>query len=153
VPSDEVNDLVKNCFEAYRVAIMFADPYRWQDYLDAWSALFPDKIVEFPTNVETKMDKAIERFTTSHANNELCHDGSAILTSHVKNAVIVKGSRKKPRPGEEEIIATHYLKMAKRGNGMLIDAGVAAVLAYEARAYSIEKGLEETPVEAWGFYR
>lgn len=145
VPSPEVDRAVKDAFEAYDVGYMFADPYRWQDYLDAFSALWPDKVVEFPTNQEQRMDKAIERFTTSFAEGAIRHAESDALTRHMKNAVLVKGSRKKPRPGEEETIATHYLKMAKRGNGLLIDAAVAAVLAYAARGQAIEDGVFKRP--------
>jgi hypothetical protein len=145
VPSVEVDQVLKDTFGAYRVAVMFADPYRWQDYLDAWSARWPDRVVEFPTNVEQRMDKAIERFTTSFAANEITHDGSETLAKHCKNAVIVKGGRKKPRPGEEQELTKYYLKLAKRGDGMLIDAAVAAVLAHEARGHAIEHGLVPKP--------
>ena len=154
VPTVEVDKELDQVFGAYRVAVMFADPYRWQDYLDAWAARWPDRIVEFPTNVEQRMDKAIERFTTAFSGGEIDHDGSETLTAHAKNAVIVKGSRKKPRPGEEELITTHYLKMAKRGPGFLIDGAVAAVLAHEARAHAIEAGAanEKPEVEPWGVF-
>lgn len=138
VPSAEVDKHLGEVFGAYQVAVMFADPWRWQDYLDAWSARWPDRIVEFPTNSEQRMDRAIERFTTAFGNGEIAHDGNPVFTRHVKNAVLVKGSRKKPRPGEETALATHYLKMAKRGDGQLIDGAVAAVLAHEARAYAVE---------------
>jgi hypothetical protein len=141
VPSAEVDKHLGEVFGAYSVAVMFADPWRWQDYLDAWSARWPDQIVEFPTNSEQRMDRAIERFTTAFGNGEISHDGNPVFTRHVKNAVIVKGARKKPRPGEETALATHYLKMAKRGDGQLIDGAVAAVLAHEARAYAIEHDL------------
>ena len=148
VPTVEVDQAVKDAFGAYEVALMYADPYRWQDYLDTWASLFPDRVVEFPTNVEQRMDKAIERFTTSFAAGELTHDGSETLGRHCKNAVLVKGSRKKPRPGEDETLQTYYLKMAKRGDGMLIDCAVAAVLAYAARGQAIEDGaLVEEPVQ------
>lgn len=139
VPAAEVDRVVRDVFEAYKVVYLFADPYRWQDYLDRWAAAFPDRVVEFPTNVEQRMDKAIERFTTSFAEGGITHDGSAQLARHVRNAVLVKGSRKKPRPGED-MIATHYLKMAPRGDGMLIDLAVAAVLAHHARGQAIEDG-------------
>jgi len=145
VPTAEVDAAVANAFEAYKVAVMFADPYRWQDYLDKWSGKWPDRVVEFPTNVEQRMDKAIERFTTAFAGDEIDNDGDELLTTHCKDAVIVKGSKKKPRPGEEELIATHYLKMAKRAHGTLIDGGVAAVLAHEARAHAIEHDMQPPP--------
>jgi hypothetical protein len=110
VPPVDVDQVVRDTFGAYEVAVMFADPYRWQDYPDRWEAEWPDRIIEFPTNVEQRTDKAIERFTTAHANFEIAHDGATQLTQHVKDAVLVKGSRKKPRPGEDELIATHYMK-------------------------------------------
>ena len=138
VPSAEVDQVVTEAFGAYRVAFLFADPYRWQDYLDRWSQKWPDRIVEFPTNVEQRMDRAIERFTTSFAGGEIVHDAGEVLTRHAKNAVLVKGSRKKARPGDEVALASHYLKLAKRGDGMRIDAAVAAVLAWEARGKAIE---------------
>lgn len=151
-PSTDVDQAVRDVFGAYQVAVMFADPYRWQDYLDTWSAAFPDRVVEFPTNVEQRMDKAIERFTTAFTGGEITHDGDPVLSEHVKNAVLVKGSRKKSRPGEDETLTTHYLKMAKRGDGMLIDGAVAAVLAHTARAHAIEHSLQTTPTEVWGFF-
>lgn len=142
VPSADVDRKVRDVFGAYLVSVLFGDPYRWQDYMDAWARDFgADRVVEFPTNQEQRMDRAIERYTTAFNNLEITHDGSPVFTRHVKNAVLVKGSRKKPRPGEEDGLARYYLKMAKRGDGLLIDAAVAAVLAHEARAWAIEHDL------------
>jgi hypothetical protein len=154
VPSAEVDQVVRDTFEAYDVVMMFADPYRWQDYLDAWSGLWPKRVVEFPTNVERRMDSAIERFTTAFGSGQIRHDGAELLTKHCKNAVLVKGSRKRERPGEDEDIAQYYLKMAKRGGGQLIDAAVAAVLAYAARGQAVEDGalVEDPEVEAWAVW-
>lgn len=154
IPTVEVDQVLRDTFGAYDVTLLFADPYRWQDYLDAWEAAFPDRIVEFPTNVEQRFDRAIERFTTAFAAGEITHDGDPVFTRHVKNAVLVKGSRKKPRPGEDELLATHYMKMAKRGDGLWIDAAVATVLAHEAGSHAIEQGLDKTAesVEPFAFY-
>jgi len=153
VPGADVDRLVRDVFEAYRVAYLFADPYRWQDYLDRWAADFPEKIVEFPTNVEQRMDRAIERFITSFAEGEITHDRSPQLARHANNAVLVKGSRKKARPGEEDTIQTHYLKLAKRGDGMLIDLAVAAVLAHHARGQAIEDGFLAPPPQFFAAWR
>lgn len=146
VPRPEVDKALRDTFEAYDVVLMFADPYRWQDYLDTWAGQWPGKVVEFPTNVETRMDKAIELFTTAFAAGDIANDGSEVLTRHAKNTVIIKGSRKKPRPGDDIEIPQYYLKLAKRGTGQLIDDAVAAVLAYAARGQAIEDGaLVEAP--------
>jgi hypothetical protein len=154
VPSTEVDQIIRHTFGAYIVTVMFADPYRWQDYLDRWAAEFgEDRVVEFPTNQEQRMDRAIERFQTAFGNLEITHDGSARLTRHFKNTVVVKGARRKPRPGEEDGLATHYLKLAKRGDGLWIDAAVAGVLAHEARAFAVEHDLvpkaASVPMFAW----
>jgi len=146
VPSSEVDRVLRETFGAYQVLVMFADPYRWQDYLDTWARdLGDDRVVEFPTNQETRMDGAIERFTTAFNNLEITHGGTELLTRHAKNAVLVKGGRKKARPGDNETLPTHYLKLAKRGDGLLIDGAVAAVLAHEARAWAIEHDLVPKP--------
>ncbi len=141
VPAPEVDKVVAEVFGAYKVGYLYADPYRWQSYLDKWSAQWPKQIVEFPTNVEQRMDKAIERFSTSFAGGEITHDGNERLSWHMKNAVIVKGSRRKIRPGEDELLPTHYLKLAKRGDGQLIDGAVASVLALAALGQSIEDAI------------
>lgn len=151
VPSADVSRVVAETFGAYDVAVMFADPFRWQDYLDTWAARFgADRVVEFPTNQEQRMDAAIERFTTAFGNLEITHSGAEMMARHFKNAVLVKGGRKKPRPGDDVSLATHYLKMAKRGDGMLIDAAVAGVLAHEARSWAAEHvGATQSP---FGFF-
>lgn len=140
VPTAEVDQVMRDVFDAYTVAYLYADPWRWQTYLDTWSAAWPGRVVEFATNVEQRMDRAIERFTTAFAARQITHDGNELLSRHVRNAVLVKGQRKQSRPGEDEI-ATHYLRLAKRGDGMWIDGAVAAVLAYEARGQAIEDGV------------
>lgn len=154
VPTEEVDRVVRDVFTGYDVVLMFADPWRWQDYLDRWSGEWPKRVVEFPTNIEQRMDRAIERFTTAFGGGEIAHDGGETLSRHCKNAVVVKGSRKKPRPGEEDgeigEIAQYYLKLAKRGSGQLIDGAVAAVLAYAARGHAIEDGaLIPEPVQSF----
>jgi hypothetical protein len=141
VPSAEVDRVMRETFKAYKVTYLFADPYRWQDYLDNWAADFEGKVVEFPTNVEQRFDKAIERFQTTFGERAITHAGNEILSRHVRDTVIVKGARKKARPGEDETIATHYLKLAKRTDGAKIDGSVAMVLAGAARGQAIEDGL------------
>jgi len=148
VPSAEVDQAVRNTFGAYVVCLMMADPWRWQDYLDKWSVEFGPietedgkklpRVLEFPTNSEQRMDAAINRFTTAFTGLEITHDGSTKMGTHFKNAVVTKAGKKKARLGEENAISTHYLKLAKRGDGMWIDGGIGGILAHEARAYAIE---------------
>lgn len=144
VPRGEVDQAVKDAFEAYEVWYMYADPYRWQDYLDAWAALFPNRVVEFPTTSEIRMDRAIERFMTAFKGGEFTHDGHEISSKHAKNAAMAKGKRKPGREDDQGAEAAHYLRVVKKKHGALIDDFVAGILAYEARGQAIEDGaLEE----------
>lgn len=137
VPRDQVDACIRNLFQAYRVSYMYADPFRWQDYLDQWAARYPGKVVEFPTNREQKMGDAIDRFLQATRDRSLAHDGDRVLSDHVRNAVCVNGGRKRDRePGKSEF----HLKLAKKTRTHKMDAAVAAVLAYAARGYAVENG-------------
>lgn len=144
VPRKEVDQAVRDAFAGYEVWYLFADPYKWQDYLDVWSALYPNRVVEQPTNVEVRMDEMLERFDTALRNGELTHDGDDTLTTHVRNAVVVKGRRKpsKPRVDADGVLVEHYLKVVKKRDepGLHIDAAVSALLAYDARGRALEDG-------------
>jgi phage terminase large subunit-like protein len=131
IPRAEVHALLRDVFTAYRVGRLMGDPWRWENDLSLWAGEWGDRIVEFPTNVQVRMDKAIHRFTGSFKRGDLTHQGSERLTRHVKNAVIVQGDRKKDR-GEDDPNSTHYRKLAKRAPSLKIDGAVAAVLALEA---------------------
>ena len=140
VPRTVVHANVKAAFKAYDVTYLFGDPYLWQDALDTWAGLFPKKVIEFPTNVESRMDKAIERFRTALNSGELTHNGNTDLTDHALNAGLTKGKRKAIREDEETgREEEHYLKVVKKRAG-LIDYFIAALLAYAARGQAIEDG-------------
>jgi hypothetical protein len=139
VPRPEVHRAVVDAFEGFDVHYLFADPYKWSEYLDLWAGLFPGRIVEFPTNVETRMDQAVVRFLTAYANGEVLHDGDPLATEHALNAVLVKGKRK-PGRVDDNGIPEHYMGLAKKRTGLLIDNFVAAILALHARGHAIEHG-------------
>lgn len=149
VPRREVDEAMRAAFAAYDVVYLYADPFRWQDYLDVWAALWPGRVVEFPTNVETRMDRAIERFLTALRAGELIHDGHPTSADHARHAVLAKGKRKPPREGDDGGLEQHYLRVVKRRDGDLIDDFVAGILAYEAAGQAIEDGaLLEEPAPA-----
>jgi hypothetical protein len=140
VPRAEVDQAVIDAFAAYEVWYLFADPYRWQDYLDLWAGRWPKRVVEFPTNVEIRMDTAITRFLTAYRSGELTHDGHEILTQHARNAALAKGKRKPGRESDIEGVPEYYLRVVKKRTGLLIDDFIAAILAFEARGKALEDG-------------
>jgi len=140
---------------AYLVWYQYGDPYKWQDYHDKWRATFAEltpaerraglprqRIVEVPTNVETRMDLILERFTTARDAGDFSHSGDPVLTQHVRDSVITKGRRKpaKPRVDGQGVVLEHYLKVERKAPGVLIDAAISMLLALEARGQAVEDG-------------
>ena len=140
VPRTEVDQAVKDAFEAYEVWYLFADPFKWQDYLDVWAGLYPKRVIELPTNEERRMDTVITRFTEALDAGEITHDPHDDLTEHIRNAALAKGKRKPPREDDDGLKVEHYLKVVKKREGLLIDACISAMLAYAARGQAIEDG-------------
>lgn len=148
VPRTDVDQAMRDTFEVYEVWYLYADPYKWQDYLDIWAGIWPKRVVEVPTNVETRMDGMVERFTTARDEGEVTHDGNEVLTEHVRNAAIAKGRRKpsKPRVDAHGKVIEHYLKVVKKREGLLIDAAISGpILAFDARGQAIEEGALKAP--------
>jgi phage terminase large subunit-like protein len=133
-----VDSAVVAAFEKYNVVAFFADPPHYQDYVDKWTAEFSGRLrvkasqthpVEWWTNRPATMVKALERFREAVAAKRLIHDGSTLLRRHVLNA-----RRRVSRSG---------ITISKENPSSLrkIDAAMAAVLAYEARADAIASGV------------
>ncbi|PXY21135.1 hypothetical protein BAY60_27090 [Prauserella muralis] len=136
----EVDATVTAAFEAYEAWYLFGDPYKWQDYMDIWAGRWPNRVVEFPTNVDKRMDEALERFLTALRDRTLTHDGSATLTEHAKNSALAKGKRKPPREDGSRELTEFYMRVVRKKAGKFIDGFVGAVLAYAARGKAIEDG-------------
>ncbi len=139
---DLVNQAVTDAFAGYQVWYMYGDPYKWGEYMAMWAARWPGKVVEVPTNVESRMDTILELFITARDNGVFTHSGHEDLTQHVADAVIAKGRRKaaKPRTDAAGNVIEHYLKVVKRLEGVFIDAVISMLLSYAARAQAIEDG-------------
>jgi hypothetical protein len=152
VPRTEVDQVVTAAFEAYDVRYLFMDPYRWQEYADVWAGRWPKRVLEFPTNVDRRMDNAVTRFLTAFA-GDFTHDGNETLAAHAKAAALAKGARRAPRPEEDPSIVRYYLKVIKKRETVHIDAFVAGLLAELARGQAVEDGglnPAPEPLLAWG---
>lgn len=160
IPRAEVDQAVDDAFGTYETWYLYGDPYKFQESLELWAAKYPGRVVEVPTNVETRMDGMLERFTTARDAGEFTHhDTTGVLTEHiVHNAVIAKGRRKPSRPrldGSGKVIE-HYLKVVKKREGLLIDHAIGVILGFDARGQAIEDGAltrepDPEPVAPRGF--
>lgn len=151
VPRPDVDQVVSDAFKAYDVKLLFADPYHWQEMLEVWSARWPNRIVEFPTNVDKRMDDAIARFAETFA-GDFTHDGNEILAAHAKSAAVTRGRRRAPRAGENPAVVQHYLRIVPKRDTVFIDAFIAGILAEVARGQAIEQGALTEQTFEWRAY-
>jgi hypothetical protein len=100
----------------------------WQDELVAWDGRWPNRIVEVPTNSVRRMPEVVDRFRSALEEGSITHSGDPDLRRHVLNARLRKVGR------DEDGRGRHSLE--KAGPGRLIDACVAATLAYEGAVVS-----------------
>lgn len=137
VDREAVDAAVAAVMDRYTVVGFYADPAHWQDYLDRWHREFGEHMaaratqarpLEFWTNRTRVMVSALERFHEAVTGKTLSHDGGFLLRRHVLNA-----RRRVTRSG---------LTIGKEfpGSPNKIDACMAAVLAYEARADAVAAG-------------
>ena len=129
VPRLEVSAAVEEAFELYEIVRMYADPPEWWTELAEWSRTWPGRVVAYKTNRRGKMADAVDRFQSAVLAGALSHDDHPRLTEHVLNA------RRHPTPSGVMI------RKDRPDSPRKIDAAVAAILAYEARADALELGL------------
>ncbi|GAA0406270.1 hypothetical protein [Streptomyces luteireticuli] len=124
-----VEAAVKRAFETYRVEWSYCDPPFFQEAIGRWALEYgDDRVFEFWTNKPMRMCQATERFHSAVAVGDLKHDGDKDLTRHCLNAV----TREVP----QGILITKDSPRSRKK----IDAAVAAILAFEARADAIADG-------------
>jgi hypothetical protein len=143
-PRQDVHQAVKNAFDAYDVLCMYASPHGWQTEVNEWAGQYSStgesKVLELWLSSEQRMDQLIERFRTAHQADDITHDGSEILTLHASGAALAAGKRRpsaeERNPGQPE----HYQRVVRKSHAQSISAFTAALLAYEARGWAIERG-------------
>ena len=128
VSSDEVDAALARTMERFRVVRGYFDPPLWQSEIDEWAREYGEtSVMRFQTN-RTRMQGATERFRTDLVAGRVTHNGDETLTRHVLNAQV------------REARGGYWLTKTRPGSPDKIDAAVAAILAYEARADAITAG-------------
>lgn len=139
VPRREVDAAVAAAMDRFRVVGFYADPPHWQDAIDRWTEQWGRRMLvkatvprplEWWTQRTSHMVTALERFYEAVVTGQLTHDGDATLTRHILNA-----KRRVQRAGLT--IGKEHPHSPRH-----IDAAIAAVLAYEARADAVARRLD-----------
>lgn len=150
VDREAVDATVAGAFDRYDVVGFYCDPPHWQDYVDRWSREYGERLcvkasatrpLEWWTNRPKVMVDVLARFHDAVVEKRLTHDGDSVLTRHVLNA--------RRRLGRSGItIAKEHPQSDRK-----IDAAVAAVLAYEARADAVASGVRTEKRKTRKLYR
>jgi phage terminase large subunit-like protein len=122
VPRGEVDAAVDAAFTRYDVAELACDPWGWRSEIESWAARY-ESVIEWPTNVISRMAPATDRAYQLIAAGSLTHDGDSRLAAHIANAVA------KSTPHGDVIVK------ARRGDPRKIDAAVAAIVAVDRAAF------------------
>lgn len=132
IPREEVDSVVRSCFEAYDVIAFRADVKEFEAYVDQWGRDFKNQLkidaspgnpVAFDMRGQTKRFAFdCERFVDAVVERELIHDGDPLLRQHVLNA------RRHPT-----IYDAISIRKQSKDSSKKIDAAVCAVLAFGAR--------------------
>jgi phage terminase large subunit-like protein len=139
VPRELVDAAIAEAMELYDVVRGYFDPPLWQTEIDGWARDYGEEaVMRFSTN-RARMQSATERFRTDVSGGEFGHVGDEQLTAHVLNARV-----RQARNG-------YWLAKSRPSSPEKIDAAVAAVLAYEARADALAGRGEERSRELLTF--
>lgn len=131
-----VDKRMREAVATYRVEWVYADPSYWQNIVGTWSLDFKeadrdnrDIVFEFSPARARQMCSAVERLhTAAHLAEDICHDGNPDMARHIANAVTY------------EVPQGLLIRKESKKSKKKIDAAIAAVLAYEARAEAIADG-------------
>jgi len=106
VPRREVLDRVREVSQTYELLELAADPWGWRIELEQLNEDLGGRVVEFPTNVVSRMGPATDLLYSAVHEHRVTHDGDPELASHVAHAiakataagdVIYKDARNSPR--------------------------------------------------------
>lgn len=150
IDREAVDATVFQAFERLNVVGFYCDPAHWQDATDRWSREFGDRLkiratqtrpLEWWTNRPRQMVDALARFHDAVTEKRVWHTNNQTLTRHVLNA--------RRRLGRSGITIAKEHPTSDRK----IDAAMAAVLAYEARADAVATGVRADKRRSRRLYR
>ncbi|BBY47750.1 terminase [Mycolicibacterium arabiense] len=126
VPREEVSNAVDVMFDRYEVLSLACDPWGWRSEIDAWGKRHGEKrVVEYNTGFVGRMAPATDRLYQAIVDGTVTHDGDPRLAAHVEHCVA------RPTPQGDVIVKD------KRGSPRKIDAAVAAIIAFDRRAFHL----------------
>lgn len=124
VPRAEVDAAVAAAFETFEVVELACDPWGWRSEIESWAARHGEaRVIEWPTNIVSRMAPATDRMYAAVVEGHLVHDGNPRLAAHVAHCVA--------KPSPQGDLVTKDRRMSPRK----IDLAVAAIVAVDRAAH------------------
>jgi hypothetical protein len=117
---------------------MYCDPPYWESTVAGWAGRYGEKrVFEWWTNRQKPMAYAIKAYSNAIASGDLLHDGNPHLRRHLGAAV-----RRILRLRDENGQPLWTIYKERPESPHKIDAGMAAILSWEARSDALTAGVK-----------
>jgi hypothetical protein len=129
VPRSSVLATIREAFDRYTVARLYADPHEWRSDLDDLADEFgAERVLPWATSRYVPMAAALDRLNVDLRTGQVWHSGDPAFMEHFRNAYV-------GRRGPHRLVRKENPNSDRK-----IDSVVGAALAYEARADAIKAG-------------
>jgi hypothetical protein len=146
VDRQAVDAAVEETFATWDVGLMLCDPPKWETETDLWAAKHGEEVVlGVYTNQASRFAPMVDRWLTGIREGVHTHDGSEIVTRHVKAAHL----QRVRLTDHEDDGRTRYVLVKGDDHGR-IDGAVADVLAFNAAETMPEAEPMREVMIGWG---
>lgn len=136
VADEQVDGAMDDIMARFQVALVYADPPRFEANVAKWSGRYGEKrVAEWYTNRPQQVGRAFRAYRTAMTAGELAHDGDARFTRHIGNAR--KGDLN-CRDDDDTPLWTIY--KPKPDSPAFIDLAMAGCLSWQARLDALRRG-------------
>jgi hypothetical protein len=141
VTDEQVDGALAEAIDLFRVAMVYADPPRFEANVAKWSGRFgTHRVAEWYTNRPRQIGQAMRAFRTAQSSGELTHNGDARYARHIANSR--KGDLNQ-RDDDETPLWTIY--KPRPDSPLFIDLAMAGCLSWRARLDTLTKGGWQRP--------
>lgn len=147
IPRAEVEAAVDDAFRRFNVWRLYADPPDWDSEIAAWSARYPDRVVEWFTWRERAMGFACANYAKAISSGEVSNDGDPDFTAHIGHA-----HKRLVTARDEHSERLWVIAKEREGSPLKIDLATCGVLSWEARNDAIAAGalaVTDTVPQIW----
>jgi phage terminase large subunit-like protein len=135
VTDDQVDGALADIMSRYKVALLYADPPRFEANIAKWAGLYGSKVREWYTNRPKQIGQAMRAWQTAMTSEALSHSGDEVFTRHIGNA---RRGNVRVRDDDDTPLWTIY---KKRPDSLdYIDLAMAGCLSWQARIDALAQG-------------